>query len=422
MAAKKRCFIIMPFGETGTPAWDHNLKIYRLMIKPIVEACGYESIRADDLKHPGSITRDIIEHLHNSDLVVADLTGRNANVYYELGVRHALFYCGTIPIIRQGEKLPFDIAQYRAIEYSSELDGPDLFKQELAERIKAFESMREKKSDNPVHDILREKILRADLKNFVTRKKYEATTAELRELKKKHETLKQQNAALISQEKEVGLKVIAIAKEKTEAQKKTTELQNQVSRLQAELQQARDVLKAFKAGEKKASTPGAITLRSQPKILSVDDAKAMLKKLDFYASDWNKEGRGYFHQYEIQDIKGDKIVSERTSGLKWQQGGSQSFMNYETAKEWIQGLNRKGFAGYHDWRLPTLEEAMSLMETEKKNGDLYIDPVFAHEQRWIWTSDLAKGESWAWVVNFDGGNCYYHRINFAYSFRAVRSG
>ena len=166
MNQNKRCFVIMPFGKMGTSEYSRNLKIYNFMIKPIVEACGYTSIRADELEHMGNITRDIIELLHESDLVVADLSGHNANVFYELGVRHALYRAGTIPIIQEGESLPFDIANYRAIFYSSELDGPERFKGELKGRIKAFEKLQRKRSDNPVHDILGDKLRLPDLKNY----------------------------------------------------------------------------------------------------------------------------------------------------------------------------------------------------------------------------------------------------------------
>ena len=119
MSRQKRCFVIMPFGKYGTEESKKNLKIYQLMIKPVVEAVGYNCIRADELEAMGNITRDIIELLHGADLVIADLTGRNPNVFYELGVRHALYRCGTIPIIHEGEYIPFDVANYRALYYSS---------------------------------------------------------------------------------------------------------------------------------------------------------------------------------------------------------------------------------------------------------------------------------------------------------------
>ena len=149
----------------------------------------------------------------------------------------------------------------------------------------------------------------------------------------------------------------------------------------------------------------------------------MAIKHGFFDSDWNKEGRGLPHQYEALNIRGDKIILDRASRIMWQQSGSPVTMTYEIAKEWIQELNQKGFAGYRDWRLPTLEEAMSLMETEKKNGDLHIDPVFAKEQWRIWTSDQVKRVSWAWVVLFNVGYCYGGRFYSGdYCVRGVRSG
>src|SRR3990172_491888 len=128
---KKVCFVIMPFGQQGTVEYERNFSIYRDMIKPVVEGCGYEAIRADEVEHPGSITRSIIEYLHRSDLVVSDLSGRNANVFYELGVRHALYRAGTVLICRAGEELPFDIKDYRVLFYSIELSGPERFRKDL---------------------------------------------------------------------------------------------------------------------------------------------------------------------------------------------------------------------------------------------------------------------------------------------------
>ena len=123
----KKCFVIMPFGQQGTTEYERNLRLYQIMIKPVVEECGYLCIRADELETMGNITRDIIELLYYADLVIADLSNHNPNVFYELGVRHTLFRSGTIPIIRKYDSLPFDIANYRAIFYSTELNGPENF-------------------------------------------------------------------------------------------------------------------------------------------------------------------------------------------------------------------------------------------------------------------------------------------------------
>lgn len=164
-------------------------------------------------------------------------------------------------------------------------------------------------------------------------------------------------------------------------------------------------------------------LRSQPTRLSTDEVKKMLKRYDFFDSDRNKEGNGFEHQYEDKTIKGDKLVLDHASNLMRQRGGSSKDLTFEGAKKWIDKLKKEGYAGFHDWRLPTLEEAMSLIEPQKKKNDLYIDPIFDKTQRWIWTSDLVQGESRAaWIVGFYGGYCYwYYFLNLGYM-RAVRSG
>jgi hypothetical protein len=161
--------------------------------------------------------------------------------------------------------------------------------------------------------------------------------------------------------------------------------------------------------------------RSQTKALSGDEAIAMVKKHDFFDSDLNADGHGIAHQFEEKNISGDKIVLDHACGLMWQEGGSQNEMSYKATKKWIQNLNQKGFAGYTNWRLPTLEEAMSLMEPEEKNGDLFIDPAFAKKQRWIWTADQVKGNSWAWLVSFCDGRFLSLPLDDCYV-RAVRSG
>ena len=105
-------------------------------------------------------------------------------------------------------------------------------------------------------------------------------------------------------------------------------------------------------------------------------------------------------------------------------------MTYKKAKTYILQLNKDRFAGYDDWRLPTLEEAMSLMEPTIKNGELHIDSLFGNTQTWIWTSDCQLSDSWfanlfctshVWVVYFTFGICDTIAIgSYEYYVRAVR--
>lgn len=164
------------------------------------------------------------------------------------------------------------------------------------------------------------------------------------------------------------------------------------------------------------------SLRTSGIDLSYDAAKAMLKKLDFFDSDWSKEGKGCIHVYQPQTLSGDKVVLDYATGLMWQQAGTPKAIKYDEAKEYIDKLNRDRFAGFNDWRLPTLEEAMSLMEREKRGAGLYIDPVFDQKQRWIWCADKSSA-SVAWVVSFYYGICHDLDVETSnYCVRAVRSG
>lgn len=160
------------------------------------------------------------------------------------------------------------------------------------------------------------------------------------------------------------------------------------------------------------------SLRKAATELSVDQTKAMLKKFDFADTYENKEGNGCVHVYQAQ--KGGKVVMDYAAGLMWQQSGSSNRMAWKDCQQYIDQLNGEKYAGYSDWRLPTLEEAMSLMEREKKNGDLYIDPEFDAKQRSIWTADRHSA-SGAWSVYFDLGLCSILHVDYSYYARAVRS-
>lgn len=144
--------------------------------------------------------------------------------------------------------------------------------------------------------------------------------------------------------------------------------------------------------------------------LSVTEVGEMLKKYDFYCNEghenkaWtNPSGQGIKHRYIKQN--NDPVIFDASTGLYWQQSGSSS-LQYEQAVVYISKLNRNKFAGYDDWSLPTLEEAMSLMESAKKQ-ESYIDTLFDNDQFQIWTDDdiYIYSEYTNWVVNFNEGYC-----------------
>ncbi len=118
--------------------------------------------------------------------------------------------------------------------------------------------------------------------------------------------------------------------------------------------------------------------------------------------------------------KDERIVFDKTTKLTWQQSGSEKYLTYEDARRYITQLNHDKFAGYSDWRLPTLKEAITLLEEEENSDGLYIDTKYFDErQGWIWTSDLSSA-SRAWVVGFSFGSCHYDGFSNGSSVRAVR--
>ncbi|MGB3346635.1 MAG: hypothetical protein WBA71_05250 [Candidatus Humimicrobiia bacterium] len=136
---KKKCFVISPIGEKGSETRNRSDKVLEHIIKPIAEECGYESTRADEISEPGIITSQIIQHLIDDDLVIADLTERNANVYYELAIRHVVRK-PIVQIVKEGESIPFDVAGTRTIHFDyQDLDSVSDCKNALKKQIISVE-------------------------------------------------------------------------------------------------------------------------------------------------------------------------------------------------------------------------------------------------------------------------------------------
>jgi hypoxanthine phosphoribosyltransferase len=148
---KKMCFVAMPFG-TGEEYAGKNREsdfIFYDIIKPAVESAFAKFNQKKDVRHeyepevireleegsPGDITISIIEHIAKSHITIVDLTGRNPNVFFELGVRHALRRNGTILIVQDKEQLPFDIRNFRIVEYDPRFDGINRSKVSLEKAV-----------------------------------------------------------------------------------------------------------------------------------------------------------------------------------------------------------------------------------------------------------------------------------------------
>ena len=107
MAHEKACFVIAPIGDPESDTRKRSDQVLRHVIKPAATACGDTAIRADEIDKPGMITSQVIQHVVSDPLVVADLTERNPNVFYELAIRHALRK-PLVQLIRKGDTIPFE--------------------------------------------------------------------------------------------------------------------------------------------------------------------------------------------------------------------------------------------------------------------------------------------------------------------------
>ena len=114
----KRCFVIMPFSSTTEKhTEDHWDRHFNLFLKPLIESCNIEAFRSTPLRQ--DIVRQIVNDLVFSNIVVADLTDNNPNVYWELGVRQSFKHC-TITIAEDGFKIPFNIGTKSILFYNNE--------------------------------------------------------------------------------------------------------------------------------------------------------------------------------------------------------------------------------------------------------------------------------------------------------------
>jgi tetratricopeptide (TPR) repeat protein len=119
------CFVLMPFGKK--PDASGSLidfdAVYNDLIGPAIKAADLEPIRADEELTGGIIHKPMFERLILCEYAVADLTTANANVFYELGVRHAARPWSTVLLYAEGNRLPFDVAPLRAMPYRLNADG-----------------------------------------------------------------------------------------------------------------------------------------------------------------------------------------------------------------------------------------------------------------------------------------------------------
>ena len=139
MVMAKTCFFISRIGDHGSPERAFSDKLLKYIVAPVLENCGYETpVRADHITQPGVITTQVFTRLWDDDLVVADLTGGNPNVFYELAVRH-IRRKPFVHMIQFGHRIPFDIAPNRTIEFDFEIEKAEKAKTALEAMVRNSE-------------------------------------------------------------------------------------------------------------------------------------------------------------------------------------------------------------------------------------------------------------------------------------------
>lgn len=130
-----KCFVISPIGEEGSEIRKRADQVYKYIISPVCEECGFEAIRVDKVNQSDSITQTIIDYIKESELVIADITGHNPNAFYEMGYRASIGK-PMIHLKEKPEKIPFDISGIRAFDYElSDLDSVAEVKARLTKTI-----------------------------------------------------------------------------------------------------------------------------------------------------------------------------------------------------------------------------------------------------------------------------------------------
>ena len=160
---KRSCFVVAPIGQDGSPERRSIEAVLEILQRVLDDK--YSVVAAHQIPKPGSITGQIIKRLINDDLVICDLTGLNANVMYELGVRHA--DAKPVILITQDDpqNLPFDIGHERVIRWENSARGGQELEVELQRFLKNLEVH---ESDNPVYRVVRRSLVKKEIEPGTT--------------------------------------------------------------------------------------------------------------------------------------------------------------------------------------------------------------------------------------------------------------
>ncbi|MBT8406251.1 MAG: DUF1566 domain-containing protein [Deltaproteobacteria bacterium] len=316
----------------------------------------------------------------------ADLTGDGYITGSELG----MYLSSKVVKYTKGKQHP----QYGKIN-NPELDRGDFVFVPIKVRQKEIEEDKKRQKERGRVAEKRESLKQEEARLLKEKKLYEEQMRKL-EIERKQFEEKRQKFARLESEKSVEHQ--NLLKAESELQEEKKRIQGERERLEKEKQKLAYIPKTVKSAR--------VPLRAEPQErLTTDYIRYMVKRYNFFENNWNISGS---FDNDFLD-NGDGTVTDRTTGLIWQKSGSSRSKTWRKAELYIDKLNRNQFAGYSDWRLPTIDELASIIE-KKDMGGLHLDPLFDKKQTHCWSADNGPELTYGslglfatWIVNFAEG-------------------
>ena len=165
----------------------------------------------------------------------------------------------------------------------------------------------------------------------------------------------------------------------------------------------------------KPDTAGPALTRLTPRSTPIKINPLRAKKI-FFLDDLWRPARFLKNEFKVNS---DETITDRATGLVWQQSGSEFALTWPRAKAYIQELNTVQFAGSSAWRLPTIDELTTLLTELPQGEDYCIEPIFDQRQKQLWSCDRRSFIA-AWYVSIDMGYVAWQDFTGYYHTRAVR--
>jgi hypothetical protein len=155
-----------------------------------------------------------------------------------------------------------------------------------------------------------------------------------------------------------------------------------------------------------ANTPlpanlSTVSLPNKGRHVQEEDIPGIVKNNNFY--DAIRNPKGIFNNFLVDN--GNDLTTDKTTGLMWQRHGLD-ITSIRKMRQNVARLNKEKYAGFSDWRLPTMEEALSLMQPEKNRNDLHLDPAFSGDIPFIFVAE-ERDPGGYWFCDYKRGSVFW---------------